>query len=108
MGSGVTLLEGAREQGVAGCPIDWVFALSAKTWSAQLARALRRGARLRARWGPGAKPLVGVQGVKLLEAVVFFNAETAFSIQTYIHKIGKFKTFLQTEKRQPMFVEQFC
>ena len=39
--------------------------------------------------GPG-----GVQGVKPPEGLVFFNAETAFSTQAYIHKIVKFKTLL--------------
>ena len=39
----------------------------------------------------------------------FFNAETAFSTQTYIglHEIVRFKTFLQTKIRQSMFVERF-
>ena len=42
------------------------------------------GARLRAPLGPGAKPLVGVQGAKPPEAPVHFNADTAFPTQTYI------------------------
>ena len=42
--------------------------------------------------GQGAKPLVKVQGASPLEAVVFFNAEKAFSTQTCIHNIVKFQT----------------
>ena len=49
----------------------------------------------------------GVQGAKPPEALVFFNAGTAFSMQTYIHKMVKFKTLLQTKIRQSMFVERF-
>ena len=42
--SGVTLLQGARGQGMAGCPIDYeAFAQSAKNQSMQPVQALRRG-----------------------------------------------------------------
>ena len=42
----------------------------------------------------------GLQG-KALEALVFFNAETAFQMQTYVslHNIVKFKTLLQKENK---------
>ena len=43
------------------------------------------------RWGPGAKPLVGVQGAKPPEAPVHFNADTVFPTQTYICQIVKLK-----------------
>ena len=70
------MLEGAHGQGMAGCPIDQ----EVQKIVGQRARAFAvwdPQARLRARWGPGAKPLVGVQVAKPLEAPVFFNAETA-------------------------------
>ena len=50
------------------------------------------------RWGPGAKPLVGVQGAKPPEAPVHFNrntafpthADTAFPTRIYKRQIVKF------------------
>ena len=55
--SGVTLLEGARGQGIAGCSIGVeALAQSAKNRSAQRARALQRGVQ-----GP-AQGSGGVQG----------------------------------------------
>ena len=40
-----------------------------------------------AAWGPGAKPLVVVQGAKPPETPVHFNVDTAFPTQTYIRQI---------------------
>ena len=57
---------------------------------------------------PGEGPGGEAPGSSCPGALVFVNAETAFSTQTYIHKIVKFKTLLQTKIRQPMFVERFA
>ena len=49
------------------------------------------------RWGPEAKPLVGVQEAKPPETLVFFNAETVFSTQTYVHKVVTVKDIIANE-----------
>ena len=75
------MLEGARGQGMAGCPIDQEVKKLKRATCASLAV-----------WGPG------------VEALVFFNAETetAVSTETYIgptHDL-KLETLLQTKIRQ--------
>ena len=77
---------------MAWCPIDFeTLVQSAKNRSTQRASLEAWGQGVR--WG---KASGGGPGGEALEALVFLNAETAFSTQTYIHEIGKFNTFLRT------------
>ena len=94
LSSGVTLL---------GVPVGkgWLGASLIKRRLSKVQKTEARKAR--EPYGVGSRenaPGQRVQEAEPPEALMFFNAETAFLTRTYKHKIVKFKTLLQTKIRQ--------
>ena len=79
-GSGVTLLAGAVGKGWLGAPFK-ALAQSVKTRSAQRAQALWGPG---PRWGPGAKPPMGVQGQSPLMLLRFSMQKQNFNAKLYV------------------------